>query len=347
MQCFFNEDHESIREMARDFAESALAPVGAEIDETGRFPQELLDTMSEMGLFGLKIPEEYGGAGMDTRTYVLVMEEVARKSAIASVYVSSSNSLGSAPILLAGTEEQKHKYLPGIASGKEYMAFALTEPGAGSDASGMLTRAVEDGDSYVISGRKCFITGAPIAKNCIVFAKTTPEKGAKGITTFLVDMSLPGVSCGKHEDKMGIRGLPTSDLVLEDVRVPKSEILGKVDEGFTTAMKTLSVGRVGIAAQSLGIAQGAMDLAVNHIKERRQFGKPLAAFQGLQFMIADMETRLNASRLLTYNAAWLLDMKQDATKAALHGQAVRLRIRGGNRGQGPAASRRLRLFEGI
>ncbi len=313
---FFNQDHESIRDMARDFAESALAPVSAEIDESGEFPRELLDTIGEMGFLGLKIPEEYGGAGMDTRTYVLVMEETAKKSAIASVYISGTNSLASAPILLAGTEEQKQKYLPGIASGKEYMAFALTEPGAGSDAASMLTRAVEDGDDYVLNGRKCFITGAPIADNALVFAKTNPEKGARGITSFLVDMRQPGISCGKHEDKMGIRGLPTSDLLFEDVRVPKSAILGKVDEGFTTAMRTLSVGRIGIAAQSLGIAQGAMDLAVRHIKERQQFGRPLAAFQGLRFMIADMETQIEAARLLTYNAAWLLDMKQNADKAA-------------------------------
>ncbi|ALP94263.1 acyl-CoA dehydrogenase family protein [Intestinimonas butyriciproducens] len=316
VNAFFTEDHESIREMARDFAEKALMPAAAEVDRTGHFPQELIDEMANMGFFGIKIPEGYGGIGMDTRTYVCVMEEIARGSAVATSYLSGANSLASSPIVLSGSEEQKQKYLPGIADNSAYVAFALTEPNAGSDAGGMSTRAVEDGDSYVLNGRKCFITGAPIAKYCVVFAKTNPEKGAKGISTFMVDMSAPGVSVGKHEEKMGQVGLDCCDVVLEDVRVPKSDLIGEVDMGFITAMKTLSVGRCGVAAQGLGIAQAAIDAAVKHVKERKQFGKPLAAFQGLQFMLAEMETKLNAARLLVYNAAYLLDMKQDATKAA-------------------------------
>lgn len=316
MNAFFNEDHLSIREMARDFAEKALMPVAAEVDKTGVFPQELIDQMAEMGFFGIKIPEEYGGIGMDARTYVSVMEEIARGSAVATSYLSGANSLASAPIILAGNEEQKQKYLPGIADNSAYMAFALTEPNAGSDAGGMMTKAVKDGDYYILNGRKTFITGATIAKYCVVFAKTDPEKGSKGISSFVVDMNAPGVSVGKHEEKMGQVGLDCCDVVLEDVRVHKSDMIGQENLGFITAMQTLSVGRCGVAAQGLGIAQAAIDCATEHLKARKQFGKPLAAFQGLQFMLAEMETKLNAARLLVYNAAYLLDTKQDATKAA-------------------------------
>lgn len=313
---FFNEDHESIREMARNFADKALAPVAADIDKTDTFPTELVNTMAEMGFFGIKIPEEYGGIGLDVRSYVAVMEEVARKSATATIFISSSNSLSTAPILLSGTKEQKQKYLPGVASGERIIAFGLTEPGAGSDAASLTTKAVEDGDCYVLNGRKCFITMAPLANDTIIYAKTSPEKGAKGITAFIVDMTLPGVSVGKHEEKMGQRGVPVSDVLLEDARIPKDCILGEVDAGFINAMKTLSVGRVGVAAMSLGLAQEALDLAVAHTKTRVQFGKPLAKNQALRFMMADMETKLNAARLLVYNAAWLLDNKQDANVAA-------------------------------
>ena len=272
--------------------------------------------MAEMGLFGLKIPEEYGGLGLDTRSYVCVMEEICKKSIASSLIMSSCNSLSTAPMLLAGSEEQKQKYIPKIASGEEFMAFGLTEPGAGSDAGSMSTRAVEDGDSYILNGRKTFIPGAPFAKNTIVFAKTNPEKGAKGITSFIVDMSLPGVSVGKHEDKMGLRGVATSDVGREDVRVPKSEILGEVDRGFITAMKTLSVGRIGVATQGIGVSQGALDEAVKYMLERKQFGQRLADFQSLRFIIADMETKLNAARMLVYNTAYEMDMGMDVTKSA-------------------------------
>lgn len=313
---FFNEDHQGIRELAREFAEKELAPIAGEIDKNDEIPQQLYDTMAEMGFFGLKIPEEYGGQGLDTRAYVCVMEEISKKSVVASMKLSSANSLSTAPILLAGTEEQKRTYIPPIAEGRAFMAFGLTEPGAGSDAASMTTRAVEDGDSYILNGRKCFITGASFADNTIIFAKTNPDKGVKGITSFLVDMSLPGVTVGKHEDKMGLRGLPTCDVILEDVRVPKSCVLGEVDRGFITAMKTLSVGRIGVACQGIGISQGAMDEAVAYIGQRKQFGQRLAAFQSLRFTIADMETRLNAARLLTYQAAYKMDMGEDVTKDA-------------------------------
>lgn len=313
---FFTEDHEYIRDLARQFADKELAPIAGEIDQKDEIPQRIYDMMADMGFFGLKIPEEYGGQGLDVRSYVCVMEEICKKSIAASLLMSSANSLSTAPILLAGTEEQKQKYIPAIANGKEVMAFGLTEPGAGSDAGSMTTRAVEDGDYYVLNGRKTFITGAPLAKNTVVFAKTNPEKGAKGITSFIVDMSLPGVSLGKHEVKMGQHGVPVCDVILEDVRVPKSEVLGEIDKGFITAMKTLSIGRIGVACQGIGISQGALDAAIAHIKERKQFGKRLADFQAIQFMIAEMETKLNAARLLVYNAAYMMDQHQDVTKEA-------------------------------
>lgn len=313
---YFTEDHDSIREMARDFAEKELAPIAAEVDANDHFPLETAKTMADLGFLGLKIPEEYGGAGLDARSYVCVMEEIARKCAAATIFISSANSLSTAPLVLSGTKEQKELILPGVAAGERFIAFGLTEPNAGSDAASLTTKAVEDGDFYILNGRKCFITMAPIASHCIVYAKTSPDKGAKGISCFLVDMSLPGVSCGKHEEKMGQRGVPVSDVLLEDVRVPKSCMIGEKDMGFINAMKTLSVGRVGIAAMCLGLAQEAIELAVNHTKNRVQFGKPLCKHQAIAFMLADMETKLNAARGLVYHAAWLLDNKQPADKAA-------------------------------
>lgn len=314
---YMNEEHESLRELARDFAEGVLAPIAAEVDHNEKFPQEVVDQMGELGFYGIKIPEEYGGLGLDTRSYVVVMEELAKKCATATLFVSSANSLSSAPILLFGTEEQKQNLLPGVASGEIKIAFGLTEPGAGSDAGSLVTKAVKDGDDYILNGRKCFITAAPLCQYTVIFAKTSPEKGVKGITAFIVDMSLPGVSCGKPEEKMGQRGVPVTDIVLEDVRVPASCILGEVDRGFINAMRTLNYGRIGVAAMSLGMAQEALELAVAHVKTRVQFGKPLAKNQALQFMLADMKTKLNAARLTVYDAAYRMDTKDpDATVAA-------------------------------
>ena len=302
--------------MARDFANKTLAPIADQVDKTDHFPEEVAQQMADLGFFGLKIPEEFGGLGLDMRSYVSVMEEIAKKCATATLYISSANSLSTAPIVLSGTQEQKELYLPGVVSGEAYIAFGLTEPNAGSDAASLTTKAVEDGDDYIITGRKCFITFAPLCKYAVIYAKTSPEKGAKGISAFMVDMSLPGVSCGKHEEKMGQRGVPVSDILLEDVRVPKSCLLGQKDLGFINAMKTLSVGRIGVASMCLGIAQEAIDLAVNHTKNRVQFGKPLCKNQAIAFMLADMETKLNAARQLVYNAAWLMDNGQPVDKAA-------------------------------
>ena len=313
---YFNEDHDGIREMARDFAQKVLAPIAGEIDKSEHFPRDVADQMAALGFFGMKIPEEYGGLGLDMRSYVCVMEEIAKKCATATLYISSANSLSTAPIVISGTEEQKQKYLPDVVEGSSYIAFALTEPNAGSDAAALITRAVEDGDSYILNGRKCFITFAPLASHTVVYAKTSPEQGAKGISAFIVDMTLPGVSCGRHEEKMGQRGVPVSDIVMEDVRVSKDCLLGEVDMGFINAMKTLAVGRIGVASMSLGMAQEAIDLAVEHTKTRVQFGKPLCKNQAIAFMLAEMETKLNAARLLVYNAAWMMDNGQEATKAA-------------------------------
>lgn len=312
----FTEKHELIRNLAKGFAEKELAPIAAEIDETGEFPTELIEKMGKAQFYGIKMPKKYGGAEADYRSYVIVMEEIARKSGVASVYLSSPNSLMGTPFIVAGTEEQRQKYLVPMISGEKLFAFGLTEPGAGSDAGSLQTTAVKDGDYYVLNGRKTFITAAPIADYIIIFAKTDMSKGTRGITTFIVDAKLPGVSTGKAEKKMGMIGCPTSDVILENVRVHKSDMLGNLNEGFTTAMQTLDVGRIGVAAQAVGIAQAAMDEAIKYAKDRKQFGRPIANFQGIQFMIADMETKLNAARLLVYNAAYKRDLGLDASKDA-------------------------------
>jgi alkylation response protein AidB-like acyl-CoA dehydrogenase len=312
----FKECHELIRELARDFAEKELRPIAAEVDKTGDFPKEVLDKMAKAGFFGIKMPKELGGAGADCLSYVIVMEEIARVSGVASIYVSSPNSLAGAPFLLAGTREQQEKYLRPMINGSKIFAFGLTEPGAGSDAGAVATTAVQNGDYYVLNGRKCFITAAPISDYIIVYAKTDPKAGTKGITAFIVDSKQEGVSFGKPEDKMGMIGCPTSDVIMENVRVHKSDVLGEINKGFINAMKTLDLGRIGVASQAIGLAQGAMDEAVKYAKERKQFGKPLAKFQAIQFMLADMETKLNAAKLLTYNAAYLVDQGKSSAKEA-------------------------------
>ena len=241
------------------------------------------------------------------------MEELSRKCPVASIFVSSANSLGSGPLLLYGTDAQKEKYLPAIAEGEALLCFGLTEPGAGSDAAAITTKAVKDGDDYILNGRKCFITKAPIADYTVIFAKTAPELGAKGITAFMVDMKLPGVSTGKPEEKMGQRGIPVSDVLLEDVRVSSDCIIGEVNAGFINAMKTLNFGRLGVAAMSLGMAGEALDLAVEYVKNRVQFGKPLAKQQSLRFMLSNMQTQLSAARLMVYDAAYRLDQGEDVS----------------------------------
>lgn len=314
---YITEKHELTRKLVREFAEKELtADILDKVEESGTFPKEILEKMANAGFFGVKIPKELGGSGADHRSYVIVVEEIARVSGVASVYVSSPNSLSGGPLLLEGTDEQKEKYLKPILTGEKKLCFALTEPGAGSDASGMTTTAVKDGDYYVLNGRKTFITMAPLSDYAIIYAKTDMSKGTRGISGFIVDMKLPGVSCGKPEKKMGLIGCATSDIILENVRIHKSDLLGQEGTGFINAMKTLDVGRIGVAAQSIGVAQGALDEAIRYSKDRKQFGRRIADFQAISFMIADMATKLEAAKLLTYQAAYLKDTNQNASKAA-------------------------------
>ena len=313
----FDAKHEMIRKLVRQFAETELTTeVLDRVEETGEFPEEVVEKMAKCGFLGLKIPREYGGAGADTLAYVIMIEEIARVSAVASLYANTPNSLGGGPLMQAGTKEQLEKYLVPAVQNKIKIVFALTEPGAGSDAGSMVTTATKDGDYYVLNGRKCFISGAPIADYCIVYAKTDMTKGNKGISAFVVDMKTPGVSCGKHEAKMGIVGYPTSDVVLEDVRVHKSDMLGKENMGFINAMKTLDGGRLGVSAQSIGVAQGCLDEAIKYSKERVQFGKPICKNQAIAFMIADMATKLTAAKELVYLAAQMKD--QNDPKASMY-----------------------------
>lgn len=299
-----SENHLMIREMARQFAEKELTrEVLDEAEATNSFRESVLDHMVQAGLTSIKIPEEYGGQGGDNLSFVIALEEVCRKSAVAGIYMSNPNSLGSGPLLINGTEEQKRYYIPKLATLEKRMCFALSEPGAGSDAGSIITRAVRDGDSYVISGSKCFISGATIADYAVVFAKTDPEQGVRGISAFIVHLKLPGVILGKPERKMGLIGYPIGDIVLEDVRVPAENMLGEENRGFTNAMKTLDGGRLGVAATALGVAQGCLDEAVKFAKERKQFGRPIAKFQAISFMLAEMATKIAAARELVYAAA--------------------------------------------
>ena len=314
---YFTEKHELARQLARDFAQRELPnELLDEIEETKVFPEEILTKMAKAGFFGIKIPKELGGQGADARTYVLIMEEISRVSAIASIYVSSPNSLSGGPLLLSGTPAQKEKYLKPVVTGEKKLAFALTEPGAGSDAGGMTTTAVLVDNRYVLNGRKTFITMAPLADYAVVYAKTDMTKGTKGITAFIIDMKQEGVSCGKPEHKMGLAGCATSDIILENVIVERTNVLGAVGAGFTNAMKTLDTGRLGVAAQAIGVAQAALDEAIKYAKERKQFGRPIADFQSISFTIADMATKLEAAKELVYKTAYLMDTKQPASKNA-------------------------------
>ena len=304
-----SEKHRLLQKLFREFAEREFTPELIErLDETGEFDWDIYNKMAAAGIMGAKIPVKYGGQGGDSLTHVLMLEEFARVSPVLAIYANTSNSLGSGPLLACASEEQLQHYLPDVASGKTILAFALTEPDAGSDAGGVATTAAEDGDCFILNGRKRFASGAPMADYALIFARTDPTKrGNKGISLFIVDMKLPGVSCGAHEDKMGIKGYPTSDIILQDVRVPKNCLLGPLHYGFAAAMKTLDGGRLGIAAQALGIAQGCLDEAITYAKTRKQFGKPIAANQGVSFMIADMATELEAARELVYSTAVLKD----------------------------------------
>ena len=302
-----DEMHEELQTMYREFAQEQVKPLAAEIDKTERFPEETVAAMAEMGLLGIPFPEEYGGAGMDNLSYAQCVEELSKVCASTGVIVSAHTSLGSTPIYLFGTEEQKKKYLVPLASGQKLGAFGLTEPGAGTDASGQKTTAVLEGDHYVLNGSKVFITNAGPADIYIVMAMTDKTKGNHGISAFFVEKGFPGFSIGKHEEKMGIRASSTCELIFENCIVPKENLLGEEGKGFKIAMMTLDGGRIGIAAQALGIAQGAIDVTKEYVKTRVQFGKPLSSFQNTQFEMAEMQAMVDASRLLVYRAACAKD----------------------------------------
>lgn len=300
-----SDEHEMIRKMVRDFAKNEVEPTAAERDEEERFDRELFDKMAELGLTGIPWPEEYGGIGSDYLAYVIAVEELSRVCASIGVTLSAHTSLAGWPVYKFGTEEQKQKYLKPMAQGEKIGAYGLTEPGSGSDAGGMRTTAKLNGDHYVLNGSKIFITNGGIADTYVVFAVTDPSSKHKGTSAFIVEKDFKGFSVGKKESKLGIRSSPTTEIMFEDCIVPKENLLGQEGEGFKIAMMTLDGGRNGIAAQAVGIAQGALDASVAYAKERQQFGKPIAQQQGIGFKLADMATTIEASRLLTYQAAWL------------------------------------------
>jgi alkylation response protein AidB-like acyl-CoA dehydrogenase len=308
------EEHELLRQAVRELAEAKIAPFAGEVDEAARFPQEALDALTGAGMQAVHIPEAFGGEGADALAAVIVIEEVARVCASSSL-IPAVNKLGTVPLLLSGSEELKRKYLPPVARGEALFSYALSEAGAGSDAAAMKTRAVRDGDHWVLNGTKMWISNAGVSDYYTVMAVTDQGRGPRGISAFVVEKSDPGVSFGKPERKLGIKGSPTRTVILEDVRVPATRIIGDEGSGFKTALATLDHTRITIAAQALGIAQGALDCAAGYVKERRQFGHAVSDFQGVQFMLADMAMKIEAARQLTYHAAGLSEL-------AMRGQRV-------------------------
>lgn len=298
-----NDEQQLLVNMFREFTEKEIKPNAATIDEEERFPEDLVPKLAETGMMGIPFPEEYGGGGMGQLEYVLAVEEVSKACASTGVTISAHTSLCCWPISEYGTEEQKQKYLVPLASGEKLGAFGLTEPNAGTDAAGQMTIAVDKGDHWLINGSKIFITNGGYADTFVVFAMTDKEKGNHGISTFIIEKDFPGFQIGTHERKMGIRGSSTCELIFQDCIVPKENLLGELNKGFKVAMSTLDGGRIGIAAQALGIAQGALDVTVEYVKQREQFGRRISQFQNTQFELADMKTKVEAARLLVYRAA--------------------------------------------
>jgi alkylation response protein AidB-like acyl-CoA dehydrogenase len=305
MSLTLSEEHLMIQQMARKFAQEKIAPIAAEFDESGEFPIDTVREMGRLGLMGVEVPEEYGGAGMDSIAYVLAMEEISKADASHGTIMSVNNSLYCHSILQYGSEAQKKKYVTPIASGQAIGAYSLTEPMSGSDAGTMKSRAVlnDKGTHYVINGRKSWVTSAPVARYIVLFTSTQPEKKHKGITAFIIDTEKPGFARGKKEPKLGIRASATSEIVFEDYECPVEDRLGEEGEGFKVAMKMLDAGRIGIATQALGIAEAAYEASLKYARERQAFGEPIGSFQMIQQKIADMKTRIEASRMLIYNAA--------------------------------------------
>ncbi|WP_148137462.1 acyl-CoA dehydrogenase [Candidatus Formimonas warabiya] len=316
MDFHLGEEEKMIQEMVRDFVEKEVKPVAEKLDETGEFPYEIMKKLGELGLLGTVIPEEYGGSGASFLSYIVAIEELSRGCASTGVIVETHTSLAVEPILAWGTEEQKRKYLPKLATGEIIGSFGLTEPNAGSDAGGMQTTAVLDGDAYVINGSKMFISNAGVAGITILLTKTDKNLGYKGMTEFIVERDTPGYSVSAPIHKLGIKASQTCELSFDNMRVPKESVLGKPGQGFKIAMHTLDGGRIAIAAQALGIAQAAFEESVAYAKQRCQFGQPIGKFQGVQWMIADMATDIQAARLLVYHAAWLKDQRLPYSKEA-------------------------------
>jgi len=310
------EEHLQVRDMVRRFAEDVVAPRARELDETETFPHEAVRQMGELGLMGLPYAEKYGGAGMDMLSYAIAVEEVARVCASTAITLAAHVSLGCGPVNGAGTEEQKKRFLTPMAKGEAIGAFGLTEPNAGSDAAGTQTRAVKQGNAYKVNGTKIYITNASYAKYITFTAVTDPSLGANGISAFIMDTATPGFRVGKKEQKMGLRGSDTVEVVFEDCVVPADQMLGEATGGFKTFMRTLTGGRISIGALALGIAQGAYEHAVSYSKVRHQFGQPISGFQGVQFMLADMAVKIEAARHLVYHAAMLRDAGREYTKEA-------------------------------
>lgn len=341
MELVFTEEQKMMQKMVRDFAEKEIAPIVEEMEETDRFPREVIKRMGDLGLMGIPIPEAYGGAEMDYTSYIIAIHELSKVSATVGVILSVHTSVGTLPILAFGTEEQKKRYIPKLATGEYLGAFALTEPSSGSDASSMKTRAVRDGDHYILNGSKIFITNGGEADTYVAFARTNPEeKGSKGVTAFIIERDMPGFSVGKKEKKMGLNGSNTVEIIFEDCRVPVENRLGEEGQGFKIAMANLESGRIGIAAQSLGIAEAALNYATAYAKERHQFGKPIGQNQGLGFKLADMATEVEAAKLLTYRAADLKNhgipcmqevsmAKLFASKAAVKASIEAVQVYGG------------------
>lgn len=323
-------EQELVKQMVREFAEVEVAPIAAEIDETERFPMETVEKMARYNMMGIPFPVQYGGAGGDTLSYILAVEELSKVCGTTGVILSAHTSLAASLIQQFGNEEQKKKYLIPLAKGEKIGAFGLTEPNAGTDAAGQQTTAVLDGDHYVINGSKIFITNGGVADIFIVFAMTDRSKGTKGITGFIVEKGFSGFSVGKIENKLGIRASSTTELIFEDCIVPKENLIGQEGKGFGIAMKTLDGGRIGIAAQALGIAEGAYEEAIKYLKERKQFGRSISAFQGIQWIVADMDVQIEAARNMVYKAAWCKDnglpYSVEAARAKLYAAEVAMDV---------------------
>lgn len=316
MEFSYSTEQKMIQKMVREFTEKEVKPIAAETDRTAQYPAETIDQLFRYGIMGMCVPKEYGGAGADVLSAAIAVEELSKQCASTGDIVATHNGLCCDPIMANGTEEQKKKYLPMLTQGRHVGAFALTEPNAGSDASGGQTTAKLEGDHYVLNGSKIFITNGYVADIFVVFAMTDKSKGSRGISAFIVEKSFPGFSVGKHEVKMGLHGSPTAEIVFQDCIVPKENLLGQEGKGFKIAMQTLDGGRIGIAAQALGIAEGAMNEAIDYTKSRVQFGKPISKFQNTQFVIADMEVGCEAGRLLICNAAEKKQKGERYTKEA-------------------------------